>query len=103
MASKDWEMTKQTKMALAMIGVFAVAMGVQGGAGYAALNGIDGMRKIPQMSLRQMIPVNHTCVHYCELKAKEICDQNNKDGVKLKVCFDKQLELCFTRLKYGDC
>ncbi len=42
-------MTKQTKMALAMIGVFSVAMGVQGGAGYAASNGINGMRKIPAM------------------------------------------------------
>ncbi len=57
-------MTKQTNMALAMIGVFSVAMGVQGGAGYAASNGINGMRKIPLMSLRQILPVDHSQCHF---------------------------------------
>ncbi len=96
-------MTKQTKMALAMIGVFAVAMGVQGGAGYAALNGIDGMRKIPLMSLRQILPVGHSCVHYCELKAVEICNILNHKGVQKKKCTDKSFDLCLSMLRYGDC
>ena len=96
-------MTKQTKMALAMIGVFSVAMGVQGGAGYAALNGIDGMRKIPLMSLRQILPVDHSCVHYCELKAVEICNILNHKGVQKKKCTDKSFDLCLSMLRYGDC
>ncbi len=96
-------MTKQTKMALAMIGVFAIAMGVQGGVGYAAPNGIDVMRKIPQMSLRHILPVDHSCVHYCELKANEICEQSKKVGVGKKECIDRQFELCLFSLKYGDC
>ena len=96
-------MTKQTKMALAMIGVFAVAVGVQVGAGYAALNGIDGMRKIPQMSLRQILHVDHSCVHYCELKAVEICNILNHKGVQKKKCTDKSFDLCLSMLRYGDC
>ena len=96
-------MTKQTKMALAMIGVFSVAMGVQGGAGYAALNGIDGMRKIPLMSLRQILPVDHSCVHYCKLKALEICNILNHKGVTNKRCLDKSFDLCLSMLRYGDC
>ncbi len=96
-------MTKQTKMALAMIGVFSVAMGVQGGAGYAASNGINGMRKIPQMSLRQILPVDHSCVHYCELKAVEICNILNYKGVQKKKCTDKSFDLCLSMLRYGDC
>ena len=96
-------MTKQTKMALAMIGVFSVAMGVQGDAGYAALNGIDGMRKIPLMSLRQILPVDHSCVHYCELKALEICNILNHKGVQKKKCTDKSFDLCLSMLRYGDC
>ena len=96
-------MTKQTKLALAMIGVFAVAMGMQGGVGYAASNGIDGMRRIPQMRLRHILPVDHSCVHYCELKANEICEQSKKIGVEKKECTDRQFELCLFSLKYGDC
>ena len=96
-------MTKQTKMALAMIGVFSVAMGVQGGAGYAASNGISGMRKIPLMSLRQILPVDHSCVHYCELKAVEICNILNHKGVQKKKCTDKSFDLCLSMLRYGDC
>ena len=93
-------MTKQTKMALAMIGVFSVAMG---GAGYAALNGINGMRKIPLMSSRQILPVNHSCVHYCKLKAIEICNILNHKGVQKKKCTDKSFDLCLSMLRYGDC
>ena len=96
-------MTKQTKMALAIIGVFSIAMGMQGSAGYAALNGINGMRKIPLMSSRQILPVDHSCVHYCELKANEICEQSKKIGVEKKECIDRQFELCLFSLKYGDC
>jgi len=96
-------MTKQTKMALVMTGVFAVAMGVQGSAGYAALNRIDGMRKIPQMSLRHILPVDHSCVHYCELKAVEICNILNHKGVQKKKCIDKAFDLCLSMLRYGDC
>ena len=96
-------MTKQTKMALAMIGVFSVAMGVQGGAGYAAPNGINGMRKIPLMSLRQILPVDHSCIHYCELKAVEICNILNYKGVQKKKCTDKSFDLCFSMIRYGDC
>ncbi len=96
-------MTKQTKMALAMIGVFSVAMGVQGGAGYAALNGIDGMRKIPLMSLRQILPVDHSCVHYCELKALEICNILNHKGVTKQKCIDRSFDLCLSMIRYGDC
>ena len=96
-------MTKQTKMALAMIGVFFVAMGVQGGAGYAALNGIDGMRKIPLMSLRQILPVDHSCVHYCELKALEICNILNHKGVTKQKCIDRSFDLCLSMIRYGDC
>ncbi len=70
---------------------------------YAALNGIDGMRKIPQMSLRHILPVDHSCVHYCELKANEICEQSKKIGVGKKECIDRQFELCLFSLKYGDC
>ncbi len=96
-------MTKQTKMALAMIGVFSVAMGVQGSAGYAASNWIDGMRKIPLMSLRQILPVNDSCVHYCELKALEICKILNHKGVMSKKCIDESFDLCLSMLRYGDC
>jgi len=96
-------MTKQTKMALAMIGVFSVAMGVLGGAGYAALNGIDGMCKIPLMSLRQILPVDHSCVHYCELKALEICNILNHKGVTKKKCIDRSFDLCLSMIRYGDC
>ncbi len=96
-------MTKQTKLALAVIGVFSVAMGVQGGAGYAASNGINGMLKIPLMSLRQILPVNHSCVHYCELKAVEICNILNHKGVQKKKCTDKSFDLCLSMLRYGDC
>ncbi len=96
-------MTKQTKMALAMIGVFSVAMGVQGGAGYAALNGIDGMRKSPLMSMRQILPVDHSCVHYCELKALEICNILNHKGVTKQKCIDQSVALCLSMLRYGDC
>ena len=96
-------MTKQTKLALAVIGVFSVAMGVQGGAGYAASNGINGMLKIPLMSLRQILPVNHSCVHYCELKAVEICNILNHKGVQKKKCTDKAFDLCLSMLRYGDC
>ena len=95
-------MTKQTKMALAMIGVFSVAMGVQGGAGYAASNGINGMGKIP-LILRQILPVDHSCVHYCELKAVEICNILNHKGVQKKKCTDKSFDLCLSMLRYGDC
>ncbi len=95
-------MTKQTKMALAMIGVFSVAMGVQGGAGYAASNGINGMREIP-LILRQILPVDHSCVHYCELKAVEICNILNHKGVQKKKCIDKSFDLCLSMLRYGDC
>ena len=96
-------MTKQTKMALAMIGVFSVAMGVQGGAGYAASNGINGMRKIPLMSSRQILPVDHSCVHYCKLKALEICNILNHKGVTNKRCLDQSFDLCLSMLRYGDC
>ncbi len=96
-------MTKQTKMALALIGVFSVAMGVQGSSGYAALNGINGMRKIPLMSLRQILPVDHNCVHYCELKALEICNILNHKGVTTKKCLDRSFDLCLSMLRYGDC
>ncbi len=104
-------MTKQTKMALAMIGVFSVAMDVQGGAVYAASNGIvyaasngiNGMSKIPLTSLRQILPVNHSCVHYCELKAVEICNILNHKGVQKKKCTDKSFDLCLSMLRYGDC
>ena len=96
-------MTKQTKMALAMIGVFSVAMGVQGSAGYAALNGINGMRKIPLMNSRQILPVDHSCVHYCKLKAIEICNILNHKGVQKKKCTDKSFDLCLSMLRYGDC
>ncbi len=96
-------MTKQTKMALAIIGVFSVAMGVQGGAGHAALNGIDGLRKIPLMSLRQILPVDHSCVHYCELKALEICNILNHKGVTKQKCIDRSFDLCLSMIRYGDC
>lgn len=96
-------MTKQTKMALAMIGVFSVAMGVLGGAGYAASIGINGMRKIPLMSLRQTLPVNHSCAHYCELKAIEICNILNHKGVQKNKCIEKSFDLCLSMLRYGDC
>ena len=96
-------MTKQTKMALAMIGVFSVAMGLQGSAGYAALNGIAGMRKIPLMSSRKILPVNHSCAHYCKLKAIEICNILNHKGVQKKKCTDKSFDLCLSMLRYGDC
>ncbi len=70
---------------------------------YAALIGIDGMRKIPLMSLRQILPVNHSCVHYCELKALEICNILNHKGVTKQKCIDRSFDLCLSMIRYGDC
>ncbi|MEE8539300.1 MAG: hypothetical protein V3S54_05740 [Woeseiaceae bacterium] len=62
-----------------------------------------GMRKIPLMSLRQILPVDHSCVHYCELKALEICNILNHKGVTKKKCIDRSFDLCLSMIRYGDC
>ncbi len=62
-----------------------------------------GMRKIPLMSLRQILPVDHSCVHYCELKALEICNILNHKGVTKQKCIDRSFDLCLSMIRYGDC
>ena len=52
---------------------------------------------------RQVLPVDHSCVHYCKLKALEICNILNHKGVTNKRCLDKSFDLCLSMLRYGDC
>jgi len=74
---------------------------INGGQGMLAMHAL--MRKIPLMSLRQILPVDHSCVHYCELKALEICNILNHKGVTKKKCIDRSFDLCLSMIRYGDC